>query len=300
MKQVILSLNNSKNITKFLISVKSIWADKKQPTTPDVYSYEVQIDKKPVKYVFFLKKEVSKVKKVPEKLSINMTSDDETSSCLMMTFTNVKKSSTGFIGFKKSVIDFLGKGKCGLNSKNVHSEDIPGKYILKLANKLNIILDTEQSTLYDDARLSFCNDTLPLRLLYVLTHGKTWYDKQGGFSPEENIYKYHEEIKDMTLKQLFDSYYSNRAYKSRYESEYMPKLVKVLKKLKLTIDTSIPIPALTKKAFTELNDCDKIVFYNLIYSNILNDKTNKDKLYKSFMSFTGKFTGEFIKSTKKY
>lgn len=234
--------------------------------------------------------------------------------CLKLTLKNMYKKDKYYY-FKKSKIDSINRGVCALNKKNVITETMDGTYLVKLVDKINKIFKVETSSLDDDATLEICDvKNVKIKIIKLLTEGKTWYEKTGGFRLEdEKIYKDNEIVRNLKYSYLYDIF---KTYKFDFFSyrddqpineKKLDKTLEILKKYNLSKDNTIK--EITTKFFDSksknIEACDKAHIYEYVIdlpkrATAYHKKDDKDlDNYRTYYNFISGLKS-FNNSIKKY
>jgi hypothetical protein len=244
----------------FFKDVFSVMRNKREISKIYNFYYEKRNEKHSYKLVL---KEKNKNLKI---FIYNGKSGSEMFKCLTMTFFTPSKI---FTQFKYSKIHQINAGECGRGKKN---RMLSGGYILNLANKLNDLFNVEYCKLNDDSRIVMkCddnNESMSLKIIELIKYGKTWYEREGGFSlDDKNIYKLTKEVQELVLANIL-KYATNSMYKDILEFPVKQKDLTKLDKIltKLNVGRDIKMKPLYSSAFTKgspLTLCEQKHLYDM-------------------------------------
>lgn len=230
---------------------------------------------------------------------------DKESVCLRFKLSDMYKKDK-FYYFKKSKVEQINRGVCGIKNGKLMIT-IDGTYIVKLIGILNKMFKVEKSILDDDSKLELCDVTMKIKLIKLISEGKTWYEKTGGFRlNDENIYKNTE----IAAKESFDYYYNimkNTKMSfydgdmSRLNEKKLDEVVEIIKKHDLSVNDSIR--KITLKIFNskKVSDCEKAIIYEYILDlpvrNLaVKDTDKKFNAYRAYVKLNSQIFG-FTEST---
>lgn len=309
-----LDLQNSKDIKRFLISIKKQLDTKVKTCNYGIrYKFSHTKNQKTTTNIFDLVV-CEKVENKKKFLNIKITDNSKNGICLTMNFHKKKKHTkySGVYGFQKSKIELLARGICGYDPKK-KTINMSGSYVLNVANALNDIFQVDIAILEDDSRLNLCDTNVSIKILNLLKYGKTWYEREGNYVlDEKEIYKRAELVGNMTVKKLYDTLQEidNDILKSdifdfkKLTHDNIKKVEKILEQL--AENKNSKIKTIFNKAFdrnSPLKECDQY----FLWSHILQlnprkyiEKT-KDEKYK-FMKDYYEFASDayhFSASTRK-
>lgn len=242
----------------------------------------------------------------------NKNKKDNLSYCLKLKLTNMyKNKKTNFYNFKKSKVENINRGVCGIK-KGIIDITIDGTYLIKLVDIINKIFKVESSILDDDARLTISNQIVKIKLVKLISDGKTWYEKTAGFKiKDENIYKNAENVSKTPY-----SYFYNIMKNTKYslfdgdifslDEKELDKTIKILNKYNLSEKDSLK--KIIKVFFDNKNKDIKNLEKAHIYKYILDlpkrnlAYKNKDKKYDIYRSYIDLLNSliSFNESIKKY
>lgn len=235
---------------------------------------------------------------------------DNLSYCLKLTLKK-RYSDNGFYYFKESKIDNINRGVCGIKKKVIQTT-IDGTYLVKLVDVINKIFKVKESKLDDDARITVCDSMMKIKLIKLLSEGKTWYEKAGGYElADKKIYEYTTDVAETKYKYFYDLMKTEKMsiLDGDYESidvKELDKTLKILEKYNLSEDDTIK--KITKKIFGS-NDgsvlnCDKKHIYKYVLDlpsrkAVYKNKDSKYNKYRSYYNLLSSLTS-FNESVKKY
>lgn len=234
---------------------------------------------------------------------------DNLSYCLKLKLSDMYKKNNVYY-FKKSKVENINRGVCGIK-KNAIVVTIDGTYLIKLVKKINKIFNVKTSILDDDARLTVCDQVMKIKLIKLISEGKTWYEKNGGFRlADEKIYKNNEIVQKTPYSYIYDIMKNTQF--SMFEGDTMSldekeldKTLKILEKYNLTEKDSMKkiIKRLFDSKNTDVKNCDKAHVYkyvldlpkrNIAYKN-KDDKYNKYRNYVDLISSLSSFNESIVK-----
>lgn len=235
---------------------------------------------------------------------------DNLSYCLRLKLSDMYKKDN-FYYFKKSKVENINRGVCGIK-KNSIIVTLDGTYLIKLVKRINKIFDIKISVLDDDARLTVCDQVMKIKLIKLMTDGKTWYEKTAGFRlADEQIYKNTEIIRSLPYEYIYNIM-KNTKFSilegdslSLNETE-LDKTLDILKKYNLTEKDSIK--KISKRIFdsknTDVKNCDKAHIYKYMLdlpkrSIAFKNKDSQYDNYRSYVNLLSSLTG-FNESILKY
>lgn len=235
---------------------------------------------------------------------------DNESYCLKYKLSGKYKNGNLYY-FKKSKVENINRGVCGIK-KNQIVITIDGTYLIKLVNRLNKIFKVKESKLDDDARLTICGQIIKIKIIKLITDGKTWYEKNGGFKlTDEKIYNNNEIIQNTPYSYIYNiskdtkfSFFDGDSMSIEYKE--LEKTLNILKKYNLTENDSIKkiIKRFFDKKNTDVDNCEKAHIYkyildlpkrNIAYKN----KDSKFNNYRAYIDFLKSLTS-FNESIIKY
>lgn len=194
--------------------------------------------------------------------------------CLTMTFYKPNKN---FTTFESSKIHQINKGMCGKGSSSNGQKTrvMSGGYILNLANKFNDLLQVKFSKLQDDSKIVVKNCSkndfdklISLKIVHLIKYGKTWYEREGGYSLDEK--KYYDIVKvveEQTLSSMLDyalNNFNRDIGESQLNEKNLLKLDKILEKL--NVGRNIKMKNLFLRAYsssTPLSLCEQYILYKM-------------------------------------
>ena len=213
------------------------------------------------------------------------TSDIVEDFCLKLELKGnmIKKGRNYF--FEESYVYGIYKNKCAI--KNGKSIMMPGKFIVKLVDKINKLFKVKTSKLLDDSRLPIClentnnSPVMSLKTIKLLQNGQTWYEKEGGFKLDNNqIYEAVKKVQTIPLSS-FLNIATNRNLHSVGESyidytegieskQRIERIETILKKINLSRENTFQ--EIATNIFNnkeEISDCEKLEIWEKIISNNL-------------------------------
>lgn len=239
----------------------------------------------------------------------NKSKKDNYSYCLRLKLIGMYKKNNIYY-FKESKVENINRGVCGIK-KNKIIQTIDGTYLVKLIKKINKIFDVKKSKLDDDARLTICDQIVKIKLVKLITEGKTWYEKTGGFRlVDEQIYKDNEIVQNLNYSYLYDIMKNTKF--SMFEGDttsisekQLDKTIDILKKYKLSEKDSIKkiIKTFFDSNNKEIQSCDKAHIYhyvldlpkrNIAYKN-KDSKFNNYRNYVNLLSSLSSFNESVVK-----
>lgn len=234
---------------------------------------------------------------------------DNLSYCLRLKLSDMYKKDNAYY-FKKSKVENINRGVCGIK-KNAIVVTIDGTYLIKLVKKINKIFNVKTSILDDDARLTICEQVMKIKLIKLISEGKTWYEKNGGFRlSDEKIYKNNEIVQKIPYSYLYDIMKNVKF--SMFDGDSMSldekeldETLKILKKYNLSEKDTMKkiIKRLFDSKNTDVKNCDKAHVYkyvldlpkrNIAYKN-KDDKYNKYRNYVDLISSLASFNESVVK-----
>lgn len=235
---------------------------------------------------------------------------DKLSYCLKLTLKK-RYEKDGFYYFKESKVDNINRGVCGIKKKVIKTT-IDGTYLIKLVDVINKIFKVKISKLDDDARITICDTMIKIKLIKLLSTGKTWYEKSGGYElAEKEIYKYAKEVAETKYEYYYNLMKTEPL--SMFDGDYekidekeLDKTLKILKKYNLSEKDTIK--KIIKKIFEtkdgSIANCDKKHIYKYILDlpsrmKAYKNKDEKYNKYRSYYDLLRSITG-FNESIKKY
>jgi len=298
-------LNQKINQQKLLKYISNIINNKKELLYKD-FGFYLRKDKN---YKFKLTPIINK-KKMTLYIFDKKSKKDELSYCLKMSFDKIYKKDNLYY-FKKSKVDNVNRGVCGINKK-VISVTLDGTYLIKLVDLLNNIFKVETSTLDDDARLDICDQVIKIKLIKLISEGKTWYEKSAGFKLKDDIiYEYTNNVSNSTFEYFYDIMKNIKfsPYDGDFSSlniEEFEKTLNILQKYDLTKKDKLRkiIKRFFDSKHKDVKNCDKAHIYkyildlpkrNLAYKS----KDSKYDIYKNYIDLLIKLSS-FNESVKKY
>lgn len=216
---------------------------------------------------------------------------DRQSYCLRLKLINMYKKDKYYY-FKKSKVENINRGICGIK-KNKLVTTIDGTYLVKLVTKINKIFKVEKSMLDDDSKLDLCDVTMKIKLIKLISEGKTWYEKAGGFRlTDENIYKNTE----IAAKESYQYYYDiMKNIKMsmfdgdmiRHDEKKLDKAVDIIKKHGLSMKDSIRKIILKIFNSKVVDNCEKAIIYESVLDLPVRNKAFKDadKKYDAYRAY---------------
>jgi len=235
---------------------------------------------------------------------------DNLSYCLKLTLKK-RYEKDGFYYFKESKVDNINRGVCGIKKKVIQTT-IDGTYLIKLVDAINKIFNVEVSKLDDDATLTICDKNMKIKLIKLLSTGKTWYEKTGGFElSEKSIYKDAKEVAETKYEYYYDIMKTEKlsALDGDFEQLDMKDLEKVLKILeKYGLSKKDTIKKIVKKIFEtkdgSIANCDKKHIYKFVLDlpdrmRAYKDKDSKYDKYRNYRNLIKGIIG-FNESVKRY
>lgn len=167
---------------------------------------------------------------------------------------------------------------------------MPGKFIVKLVDKINKLFKVKTSKLLDDSRLPIClentnnSPVMSLKTIKLLQNGQTWYEKEGGFKLDNNqIYEAVKKVQTIPLSSFLniatnpnlhsmgESYID---YTEGIESkQQIERIETILKKINLSRENTFQ--EIATNIFNnkeEISDCEKLEIWEKIISNNLKRK----------------------------
>ena len=221
----------------------------------------------------------------------NETSDIAEDFCLKLELkgNRIKKGQNYF--FEESYVHGIYKRKCGIsNIKKVESIMMPGKFIVKLVDKINKLFKVKTSKLLDDSRLPICLENtnnspiISLKTLKLLQNGQTWYEKEGGFKlNNDEIYEAVKKVQTIPLSSFLniathpDIHSVGESYINYTEGieskQQIERIETILKKINLSRESTfqeIAINIFNNKE--EISNCEKLEIWEKIISNNLKRK----------------------------
>lgn len=174
-----------------------------------------------------------------------------------------------FRGFKKSYIHNVNKNVCGIK-KSKFLLSLSGSYILSLVDRINKIFKVEESSLSDDSRLEAIGSSVHLKIIKLYEYNKTWYQKEGGFLPEDhlNLVQYSKDAGKLKLKDLY-KYYNDKDLRhwgideQFVKEEDMNEVYKILKKEKLDENSNLKSISIAFKSKVIKNSEKKSLWDNI-------------------------------------
>jgi hypothetical protein len=197
-----------------------------------------------------------------------------------------------FRGFKKSYIHNINKNVCGIK-KSKYLISLSGSYILNLTDKINKIFKVEESSLSDDSRLEAISPSVHLKIIKLYEYNKTWYQKEGGFLPENHLklVQYSKDAGKLKLKDLY-KYYNDKDLRhwgineQFVKEEDINEVYKILKKVKLDENSNLKSISIAFKSRV-LKNSEKLSLWDNIFSLTKREKISKSKKteYKSIQAY---------------
>lgn len=286
------NLNEFTGKNRFRINTTRLWNG--QDIENECYSFFIIKNGKKEKHNFVLKK----IKN--DGLHIVLKDKSGKKPCIDIKFSSSKTTTNGHIGFNKSFINYINTALCGRNMNDKYTDEkVSGTYALKLALKLNDILDVKESTLEDDSRIDICDSNVSLKLLSIYKTSKTWYHRVGNFIPVDNgIYNSYEKSKNLTVNKLLE-YTQKGDIFSRLSKKDLAELETLMKKIDMKYDAKIKDIIL--KGFSNkspLSNCNKYRLYYLFFIKLSKPKEMNEEV-KNFFNFSSYITNIMV-SKKKY
>lgn len=235
---------------------------------------------------------------------------DKLSYCLRLKLSKMYKKDNVYY-FKKSKVENIDRGVCAIK-KNVISITMDGTYLIKLVKKMNKIFKVETSTLDDDARLDICDEVIKLKLVKLISEGKTWYEKTAGYRlANEKIYKDNEIVRNTPY-----SYFYNVLKTTKFSmfdgditslnEKKLDETIDILKKYNLSDKDNLKkiIKTIFDNKNKNVKNCDRAHIYryilNLPKRNIAyKDNDKKFDIYRNYVDLLLSLTG-FNESIIKY
>jgi hypothetical protein len=214
-----------------------------------------------------------------------------------------------FKGFKKSYIHNVNKNVCGIK-KSKYLLSLSGSYVLHLADKINKIFKVEESSLSDDSRLEAIAPSVHLKIIKLYEYNKTWYQKEGGFLPENhlNLVQYSKDAGKLKLKDLYE-YMNDKNLKDwspidehYVKEEDIKEVYRLLKKEKLDENSNLKSISLAFKSKV-IKNSEKLHLWDNIFSLTKREKISKSKKpeYKLIQAYLKLLDSHGqIKHTKSY
>jgi hypothetical protein len=261
----------------------------KGKTSTSFKNYSFYIDSKKMSYQFkihcsYKKQEFEKTKKSAKKKLLLEIFDNKKKYCLKFEFMGNKQHPDfkNFRGFKKSYIHNINKNVCGIK-KTKHLLSLSGSYILHLTDKINKIFKVEVSSLSDDSRIEAIAPSVHLKIIKLYEYNKTWYQKEGGFLPENHI-ELSQNSKDagkLKLKDLYKYYMDDKLRhwginEQFVKEEDMNEVYKILKKEKLDENSNLKSISIAFKSKV-IKNSEKLSLWNNIFSLTKREKISKSK-----------------------
>jgi len=272
----------------------------KGKTSTSFKNYSFYIESKKMSYQFKIHCSYKKPQFEKKKKLLLEIFDKKRKYCLKFELMSKKQhpNYTNYIGFKKSYIHNINKNVCGIK-KSKYLLSLSGSYILNLVDKINKIFKVEESSLSDDSRLDAISPAVHLKIIKLYEYNKTWYQKEGGFLPENHLelVQYSKDSGKLKLKDLYKYYMDenlNEAFDKnmKYINEKLvkeedkDKVYKILKKIDL--DENNNLKNITMAFKSKLTNPEKLFLWKNIYAldnriNIYNSKNPEYKLIKAYL-----------------
>ena len=283
----------------------------KEKTSTSFKNYSFYIESKKMNYVFKIHCSYKKPQFEKKKKLLLEIFDKKKKYCLKFEFMGNKQHPDykNFKGFKKSYIHNINKNVCGIK-KSKYLLSLSGSYILGLVDKINKIFKVEESSLSDDSRLEAISPSVHLKIIKLYEYNKTWYQKEGGFLPENHIKlsQYSKDAGKLKLKDLY-KYMNDKDLKDwspidehLIKEEDINEIYRILKKENLDENSDLKSIALTFKS-KDLKKSEKLHLWNNIFSLTKREKISKSKKieYKLIQAYLELLKYHYqIKHTKTY
>ncbi len=267
----------------------------KEKTSTSFKNYSFYIESKKMNYQF----KIHCSYKIPQfqkkkKLLLEIF-DKKKKYCLKFELKSNKQHPDykNFRGFKKSYIHNINKNVCGIK-KGKYLVSLSGSYILSLVDRINKIFKVEESELSDDSRLEAIHPSVHLKIVKLYEYNKTWYQKEGGFLPDNHLKlcQYSKDAGKLKLKDLYE-YYNDKNLKEwgideqHIKEEDIKEVYRILNKEKLNKNHNLKSISLAFKS-KDLKNSEKLHLWNNIYSlskrkNISQSKNPEYKLIQAYL-----------------
>ena len=266
----------------------------KGKTSTSFKNYSFYIESKKMNYEFKIHCSYKKPQFEKKKKLLLELFDKKKKYCLKFELMGNKQHPDfrNFRGFKKSYIHNINKNVCGIK-KSKYLLSLSGSYVLHLADKINKIFKVEESSLSDDSRLEAISPSVHLKIIKLYEYNKTWYQKEGGFLPEDhlNLVQYSKDAGKLKLKDLY-KYYNDKDLRhwgideQFVKEEDMNEVYKILKKEKLDENSNLKSISIAFKSKVIKNSEKKSLWDN-IFSLTKREGISKSKKpeYKSIQAY---------------
>lgn len=249
----------------------------KGTTSTSFKNYSFYIESKKMSYQFKLQCSYKKPQYEKKKILLLEIFDKKKKYCLKFQLMNNKQHPEfkNFRSFKKSYIHNINRNVCGIK-QNKYLLSLSGSYILHLVDKINKIFKVEESSLSDDSRLELKDENgetvakIHLKIIKLYEYNKTWYQKEGGFLPEDhlNLVQYSKDAGKLKLKDLY-KYYNDKDLRhwgideQFVKEEDMNEVYKILKKEKLDENSNLKSISIAFKSKVIKNSEKKSLWDNI-------------------------------------
>ena len=235
---------------------------------------------------------------------------DKLSYCLRLKLIGMYKKDKYYY-FKKSKVENINRNVCGIKKKII-SITLDGTYLIKLVKKINKIFKVKTSVLDDDARLTICDQVVKIKLVKLISEGKTWYEKNAGFRlTDEKIYKNNEIVQKTPYSYFYDIMKTTKfsiidGDDLSIKEKELDKTIDILKSYGLSKNDTLN--KIIKKTFDSKNkdikNCDKAHIYKYILdlpirSLAYKNKDSKYNIYRNYIDLLNSLTS-FNESIVKY
>lgn len=266
----------------------------KGKTSTSFKNYSFYIESKNMNYEFKIHCSYKKPQFEKKKKLLLELFDKKKKYCLKFELMGNKQHPDfrNFRGFKKSYIHNVNKNVCGIK-KSKYLLSLSGSYILSLVDRINKIFKVEESSLSDDSRLEAISPSVHLKIIKLYEYNKTWYQKEGGYLPEDhlNLVQYSKDAGKLKLKDLY-KYYNDKDLRhwgideQFVKEEDMNEVYKILKKEKLDENSNLKSISLAFKSKVIKNSEKKSLWDN-IFSLTKREGISKSKKpeYKSIQAY---------------
>jgi hypothetical protein len=283
----------------------------KGKTSTSFKNYSFYIESKKMNYEFKIHCSYKKPQFEKKKKLLLELFDKKRKYCLKFELMGNKQHPDfkNFKGFKKSYIHNVNKNVCGIK-KSKYLLSLSGSYVLHLADKINKIFKVEESSLSDDSRLEAIAPSVHLKIIKLYEYNKTWYQKEGGFLPENhlNLVQYSKDAGKLKLKDLYE-YMNDKNLKDwspidehYVKEEDIKEVYRLLKKEKLDENSNLKSISLAFKSKV-IKNSEKLHLWDNIFSLTKREKISKSKKpeYKLIQAYLKLLDSHGqIKHTKSY
>jgi len=257
----------------------------KGKTSTSFKNYSFYIESKKMNYEFKIHCSYKKPQFEKKKKLLLEIFDKKRKYCLKFELMGNKQHPDfkNFRGFKKSYIHNVNKNVCGIK-KSKFLLSLSGSYILSLVDRINKIFKVEESSLSDDSRLEAIAPSVHLKIIKLYEYNKTWYQKEGGFLPENHLelVQYSKDAGKLKLKDLY-KYMNDKNLKDwspidehYVKEEDIKEVYRLLKKEKLDENSNLKSISLAFKSKV-IKNSEKLHLWDNIFSLTKREKISKSK-----------------------